>query len=607
MDQRSIEDLFERNADMRLLEFRHNEPGKGAPANKRTASSFGAESIMSTTPDIEMEDAPQLRVGIGAAPSTGVIPGAVVGVAIDVFNDGTAPAPESKLLLAIPIETQYRTGTLRIDGREPQAPEQLFAQGLPVPRLPGGTSSKVTFQLAILPGVNMLYLQPRLQAEGVPVVGTAGISIKRGSSSAAAVAPEPPKPFYELEPEEIAEVAAQSAEPIMPPVVEREPTPEPDPIIAAPEPEAIVAAPEPAATIAAPEPAAIIAAPEPEAIIAVPEPEAIVATPEPEAIIAAPEPAPIIAAPAPQPIAAAPVPEAIIAAPEPEPIAPAPTIVPQPEPVAAAPLPLPLAPERDPELVLEPAPKTKAAAPKRMRKSTPTPEPEIAPTPAPRAKPAKATAAAPTDARMVCFRSLGPSDTALLDRLFSAESPGLIAHHVLISSIACSEPASGEDVGGYSAFLKRDIELLGRALVHSRMGKATSYKIAQSDLDGLSLTWAETPAPTFPAPRRLRRNLRRTEWTAIGGLMQTSERDATLRARIALLALAAETVDGVDGKTADECTAALAAYRSAVLAWLVPLCVASAGHANYEIPAPPASVDTAGRNLVGVLRSTLSA
>jgi len=129
VDQNAIEDLFERNADMRLLEFRHNEPGKGAPPNKRTGgSSFSAESIVSTTPDEVTEKAPRLRVTIAAVPASGVIPGAVVGVAIDVFNDGNAPAPECKLLVSIPLETEFRSGTLRIDGREAQSPEQLFAR-----------------------------------------------------------------------------------------------------------------------------------------------------------------------------------------------------------------------------------------------------------------------------------------------------------------------------------------------------------------------------------------------------------------------------------------------------------------------------------------------
>jgi hypothetical protein len=508
VDQRAIEDLFERNADMRLLEFRHNEPGKGAPPNKRTASGFGAESIVSSTPDVVTENAPRLRVAIAAAPAAGVIPGAVVGVAIDVFNDGTAPAPESKLLLAIPIETEFRIGTLRIDGREPQAPEQLFAQGLPIARLPGATSSKVTFQLAVLPGVNTLYLQPRLQTNGVPVVGTAGISIKRGSSTVAPA--ETALPFYELEDDEADEIATQAAEPVMPPV--------------------LAAPPPPPAPLPLPLPVALVAEP-------VIEPEVMT---EPEPAVA-----PVIAA-----------------------------IV-------------------EPEVVAEPAP---APAP-----------PKKTPLPAAPATKARLSAVAASEERMARFRTLGNNDIALLDRLFAAEVPGIIAHYVVISSIACTEPAAGDDTSGYGSFLRRDIELLGRALVHSRMGKAPQYRIVQGDLDALSLDWNNAiPAQSFPPQRRLRRDLRKSEWSAIGGLTKPAERDATLRTRIALLALAAATFDGVDRRTGDECTAALAAYRSSVLAWLVPLCVASAGADTFVIPSPPATVDAAGRRLVAVLKMAVT-
>jgi hypothetical protein len=63
----------------------------------------------------------------------------------------------------------------------------------------------------------------------------------------------------------------------------------------------------------------------------------------------------------------------------------------------------------------------------------------------------------------------------------------------------------------------------------------------------------------------------------------------------------------VDGRMADECAAALAAYRATVLAWLVPLCVASAGTESYVIPEPPANVDVAGRKLVAILKPALTA
>ncbi len=444
-----------------------------------------------------------------------------MGVAIDVFNDGTAPAPESKLLISIPVETEYRTGTLRIDGREPQAPEQLFAQGLPIARLPGGTSAKVTFQLAVLPGVNTLYLQPRLQTNGVPVVGTAGITIKRGTSSSAPA--EPAKPFYELEDDEIEEVTRQSAEPILPPVL----------------------------------------------LDRIEAPPALVELPPPDEPPAPPRAAIPLEASAP---AAAPV--------APAAFPPAPTPAPAP-----APLPKAAKITKKAAVKAEPAPVTAEPAPAL---------PLLTPSPA-------------TAERMTRYRTLANNDIALLDRLFSPDVPGIIAHYVMISSIACSEGGDGEDASGYGPFLRRDIELLGRALVHSRMGKAPQYRIAQSDLDALSLPWQQaTPPQTFPPQRRLRRDLRKPEWQAIAGLTQPSERDATLRTRIALLALAGSTFDGVDRRVTEECEAALAAYRSTVLAWLVPLCVASAGAESFVIPAPPAVVDAAGRKLVAVLKSAIT-
>jgi len=239
---------------------------------------------------------------------------------------------------------------------------------------------------------------------------------------------------------------------------------------------------------------------------------------------------------------------------------------------------------------------------------------EIEPPPPPRrpkdvvaAPKAPPRAATPPEERMLRYRTLGNNDIALLDRLFTPDVPGVIAHYVMISSIACSEPGSGEDSSGFGAFLRRDIELLGRALVHSRMGKTPQYRIVQADLAGLALDWQLQPPPSFPPQRRLRRDLRRPEWTAISGLLQPSDRDATLRTRIALLQLAGTTFDGADRRAAAECESALAAYRSSILAWLVPLCVASAGSDSFVIPSPPAAVDTAGRRLVAALKAALTA
>lgn len=511
MDPNAIEELFERNADMRLLEFRHAEPGKGVAPNRIRTSSFGSESVVSPVPDAVIEKAARMRVSVAAAPASGVIPGAVVGVAIDVFNDGTAPAPESKLVLSIPLESEFRSGSLRVDGREVQAPEQLFDRGLPIARLQGATSSKVTFQLAVLPGINALYLQPRLQTNGVPVVGTAGITIKR----AASVAPsEPARPFYELDEQEAAEVAAESAEPIMPP---------------------LLLEPAPAAEL---EPPPEVPAPAPEPSPAVPDVVAAALSPDVEAL------SPDVEAPAPD-------------------VQPAEQYVPEP--------PLPEA----------------------VRKA-----------PLPAAKAPLGGTVVPEE-RMIRYRTLSSNDVALLDRLFAVESPSIIAHYILISSIACTEPGSGEDASGFTPFLRRDIELLGRALVHARMGKAPQYRVSQAELDGLALPWSLTPQQAFPPQRRLRRDLRKAEWASIGNLTRPSDRDATLRTRIALLALAGAMLDGVERRAAEECVSALTAYRTAALAWLVPLCVASAKAETFVIPNPPATIDEAGRKAVAAIKNAI--
>jgi len=487
VSQESLDDLFERNADMRLLERRHRE--LGAPTSdgkaRRVGGGFGAESIVPATAEPAREDTPLMRVEVAAAPLTGVIPGAVLGVAVDVYNDGGAPAPEATLQLSLPIESQFREGSLRLDGREVTAPERLFTDGLPIPRLPGASSSKVTFQLQVLPGLVPLILQPSLRAEGVPVVGTVGISIKRGAATSTTPPAQPPqRPFYELEEDELDEVPTSEAEqPILPPLLARD---EPD--LSEPE--------EPPA-------AALVAVPEP-----VPLP---FVEPEP-----APEPAP-----APAPVAAAPA----------------------------------------------------AAAP---------------------------------ELRTARYRPIGSAEISVLERLFAGDSPGPIAHLMTISLLACTQSAAGEDVGNFDAAVRGNGETLGRALVLQRLGKPTAFLMTQSQLDGLASNGEPTPAapPTRPTLRRI---ARRGDAATVASLLHTSDRDATIRFHLALLAIGAEAVDGL-GHAALAADAAinLVSYRSNAVAWLGPACIASAGRPGHALPAPPAGLDAAGRRLLTSLKAALA-
>jgi hypothetical protein len=207
---------------------------------------------------------------------------------------------------------------------------------------------------------------------------------------------------------------------------------------------------------------------------------------------------------------------------------------------------------------------------------------------------------------MACFRTVTASEVALLEQLFAAERPGVIAHYILISTIACTERDDGPDTTSLASFLRDDGVQLGRAIVLGRLGKKVDYRVNQSSLDDVALPWRPTATRTVNgrnARRRLRRDVRETECSALADLVKPSKRDPHLRLRIALLALAGATLEGAPAATAEECAGALAAYRARVLAWLVPLCVASANADGSALPEPPANVDVAGRRAAAVLRS----
>ena len=192
MDEPSVDGLFERNADMRLLEFRHRENGRTSTALRNATAPFDGEP--ESGPPERIAAGPRLRVTIVAVPAAGVIAGAVIGVAIDVHNDGNTPAPEVTLVFSLPLDATFRPGTLRVDGREPNEPERLFGRGLSIAHIPGSSATKIVFSLLVQPGLGPLVLQPRLEARGVPVVGAIGVSVKR---RAVAGSVAPPRPFYE--------------------------------------------------------------------------------------------------------------------------------------------------------------------------------------------------------------------------------------------------------------------------------------------------------------------------------------------------------------------------------------------------------------------------
>jgi len=144
----------------------------------------------------------------------------------------------------------------------------------------------------------------------------------------------------------------------------------------------------------------------------------------------------------------------------------------------------------------------------------PEPEPEpvavVAAAPEPSAPPARGETAivrrAPDD-RMPRFRTVGPAELALVERLFAVDVPGPIAHFVAISTFACTQAGDGSDPNGFDALVRRDLAELGRAVVLARMGKTSSYRVEQAQLDAIEFAWEPGGIIAAGPSGRFRRDL----------------------------------------------------------------------------------------------------
>ena len=230
VDPKSIDELFERSADMRLLERRHSDLDMHAPEliTSSSGADFSAESIVASPEFAAFERRAQLRVHINALPNQGVFPGVLVSVAVDVSNDGGMDAPESTLFVSLPRDCELHAGSVRLDGAELAEPERIYGVGVALSALPAHSATKLTFQVRVNVGAGPLLIQPRLVAENVPIVADAGVVIARGSLSSVAAPDQPPiRPYYELEPDEFYEADLTDDEiPIVPELLL--PTPPPN-------------------------------------------------------------------------------------------------------------------------------------------------------------------------------------------------------------------------------------------------------------------------------------------------------------------------------------------------------------------------------------------
>jgi hypothetical protein len=212
-----VDELFERNADTRLLDRRrHDElglppvatPASATPARFGPESMLGGDGVPLAAPRGAM-----LRVSLQARPDRELIPGAVVTVVAEVADDGDADADDVRLRIAIPVETEPIAGSFARDGVAIDG-EALLGEGLRVGTVPAAGAIRLRFAVRVLPGTEPLGLVAHGEAPGVPAIAAPALRLTRRSGHAAYDAP---RPFFELEAgesdDDLASVAAAPPEP----------------------------------------------------------------------------------------------------------------------------------------------------------------------------------------------------------------------------------------------------------------------------------------------------------------------------------------------------------------------------------------------------------
>lgn len=193
-----LDDLFDRDADSRLLERRRREE-LGLPPHRPPASStpprFGAESMLADEPGPEPSRTAVLRVAVASRPNRELIPGAVVTVVVSLHDDGQAAAEDVQLRVIVPAEAEPIEGSFARDDIAIDA-EALLGGGLRLGTVEPGEEIRIRFALRVLPGTAALDLIVHASAPGVPTISAPAQRLLRRAGHAALTET---RPFYELE------------------------------------------------------------------------------------------------------------------------------------------------------------------------------------------------------------------------------------------------------------------------------------------------------------------------------------------------------------------------------------------------------------------------
>ena len=254
-----LDDLFDRDADGRLLERRRREELGLAPQPPPASSTpvrFGAESMINE----DVRPTPRgavLRVALAARPNRELIPGAIVTVVVSLHDDGDAEAADVRLRVVLPAEAEAIAGSFSRSEAELDG-DALLGSGLRVGTVAAREELRIRFALRVLPGTGPLDISVHAGAPGVPTISAPTLRLSRRSRHTAF---ERPRPFFELETDEtddqLTALAARHAEPVRAvdaivdePAIPLAPAVEPEPelVTAEAEPELAITEPEPEGT-----------------------------------------------------------------------------------------------------------------------------------------------------------------------------------------------------------------------------------------------------------------------------------------------------------------------------------------------------------------------
>jgi hypothetical protein len=408
MDERYFED----DATMRLVDRERTALGIETPA-PRWRNSAVSELGFGYHEEPQPERAGAMLVTyVTAHPSAGLIPGAIVTIAIAVVNDGVESARAVRVAMSLPEGARYVGGSFKRDGRadaDTEA-EALLGDGLELGVLAAGQRVSLIVVLGVEPGLAPLHVAANVTAAGGAVVAARTLRLTRSAAPSAFAQALPvaadERPFYELDAEEelvyeAADAALGSAAPAVPPPVVPPPVvrPAPPPIA-----EDVPAKPEPPAKA-------------PSKRRAPKRAEAVASTPPPTKN---PTPTPSPKRKAPARTKAIPSPEA------------APTAAPAAE----------------------------------------TPPHPVAEAPAPTAARPPQTFAVDVHGGALFSVALPQDRVAFLRRLFTgAKPPGMIAHYILLNALAAAEPLPRSDDASLAEFAALQEQRLSRALITKRLGR----------------------------------------------------------------------------------------------------------------------------------------